>query len=32
MIRPTDMNNEKKHDFIIINGDWEVNGMTHNLH
>lgn len=32
MIRPTDLNNEKKHDFIVINSDWEINGMTANLH
>jgi hypothetical protein len=31
MIRPTDFNNEKKHDFMIINNDWEINGMTNNV-
>lgn len=31
MIRPTDINNEKKHDVIIINQDWEINGMTPNV-
>ncbi|CAD8103477.1 unnamed protein product [Paramecium sonneborni] len=31
MIRPTDLNNEKKHDVIILNQDWEINGMTQNV-
>jgi hypothetical protein len=31
MIRPTDLNNEKKHDVIILNQDWEINGMTPNV-
>lgn len=31
MIRPTDFNNEKKHDYIILNNDWEINGVTKNV-
>lgn len=31
MVRPTDYNNEKKHDYVILNNDWEVNGMTNNV-
>ncbi|CAD8089602.1 unnamed protein product [Paramecium sonneborni] len=31
MLRPTDINNEKKHDVIILNSDWEINGMTPNI-
>ncbi|CAD8107864.1 unnamed protein product [Paramecium primaurelia] len=31
MIRPTDFDNEKKHDYIILNNDWEINGMTNNV-
>ncbi|CAD8148434.1 unnamed protein product [Paramecium octaurelia] len=31
MLRPTDINNEKKHDVIILNSDWEINGMTPNV-
>ncbi|CAD8195861.1 unnamed protein product [Paramecium octaurelia] len=31
MVRPTDFDNEKKHDYIILNNDWEINGMTNNV-
>ncbi|CAD8096084.1 unnamed protein product [Paramecium primaurelia] len=31
MVRPTDFDNEKKHDYMIINNDWEINGLTNNV-
>lgn len=31
MVRPTDFDNEKKHDYMILNNDWEINGMTSNV-
>ena len=31
MLRPTDFDNEKKHDYMILNNDWEINGMTNNV-